>query len=122
MMRAGRNRFHARQTRNLERAETVLAFSIAELAIIIVAPRPDGAILLQGERMSQRGGDRRDVGNSNYLGGRGGGILGPVAEPPAPVVTPGPDRAVAFQGKAMSIAGDHRRDVGKLLDLLGFGK
>src|SRR5436853_140207 len=85
------------------------ATAVAELAVAVRAPGPDGPVALDGQGVVVPGGDRGHAGQSAHL--HRGAAVGrrPVAELPGVVETDRPDGAVALQNEGRVLASDDLR-------------
>src|SRR5829696_1164249 len=106
------------EVRDLYGTVTVDKGPVAELPVVIVAPRPDGAVLPQGQTKMRRGGVHYvcEPNYSHWFGATS--FPAAVAELPVGVVAPRPDGAV-LQGQAMRIACYHAGYVGEAFKLYG---
>src|SRR5205823_1668546 len=80
--------------------------AVPQLAEVVVAPGPDGAIALHRQAVLAAAGNGRDAAEPGYLHGCADAVGGARGERAVPqlaevVVAPGPDGAVALQRQAV---------------------
>src|SRR6185437_16824161 len=85
--------------------------SIAELAAIIGAPRPERTVALERQAVAQASRDAPHVGQAVHLGGRARVGRCAIAEFAIGVDAPGPDSPVASQGQTEAITPSDGHDV-----------
>src|SRR5581483_9660251 len=94
--------------------------SVAELAVVVAAPRPDRAVRLERERVRPAPGDGdHPAAESGDLDRDGPVYGGAIPDLAVLVESPGPDRADLGQHQAVRVAGSDARHPPHPGDLLG---
>ena len=114
------------QLRRVQPVGVVAALAAAELAGVIGAPGPDGAVGLEREAVVVARGNGDDAAERRaalieHGPGQGAGVGGAVAELTLVVVAEGPDLAGTVEGEAVVLARGHRDDVAQAQHRLRIG-
>src|SRR5205807_661675 len=101
------------KTRNLHRNAVVAAGSaIAELAVAVITPRPNCAVVLDGQAMGIASRHPHDARKTRHLQRHAAVRARHTAGYAADVVTPRPYRTVALEGQAAATTSRHPHDPG----------